>query len=168
MLLRMLLLLIIIITIMIMNMSITVIISSMIIITTMIISMMIMHDYHLYYYDDCYCCLLLWLLLLSLVLLLVLSLSLDAGWVLREVPLLQRDGSRPRAYVRTANLPTKIVPTKIPWLQLSGKFPMDVRTANLRTNIMDFRGFDSSIILSLRVEFPGPRGISRKVWVKQS
>ena len=29
-------------------------------------------------------------------------------------------------------------------------------TANLRTNIVDFRGFDSSIILSLRVELSCP------------
>ena len=32
------------------------------------------------------------------------------------------------------------------------------RTANLRTNIMDFRGFDSSIILMLRGGIPWPMG----------
>ena len=31
-------------------------------------------------------------------------------------------------------------------------------TVNLHTNIMDFRGFDSSIILILRGEIPGPIG----------
>ena len=31
------------------------------------------------------------------------------------------------------------------------------------TKILDFRGFDSNIILILRVEFPGPQGVSRKV-----
>ena len=33
-------------------------------------------------------------------------------------------------------------------------------TANLRTNIMDFRGFDSSIILSFRAGIPRPIGNS--------
>ena len=32
------------------------------------------------------------------------------------------------------------------------------RTANLRTTILDFRGFDSGIILILRGEIPGPTG----------
>ena len=38
-----------------------------------------------------------------------------------------------------------------------------VLTANLCTKILDFRGFDSIIILILRVGIPGPTGISRKV-----
>ena len=40
---------------------------------------------------------------------------------------------------------------------------------NLRTKILDFRGFDSSIILEFEgVEFPGPQGITRKVWANKS
>ena len=41
-------------------------------------------------------------------------------------------------------------------------------TANPRTNIMDFRGFDSSTILILRVGILTSMGNSRKVGVKQS
>ena len=33
-----------------------------------------------------------------------------------------------------------------------------IYTANLRTNIVDFRGFDSSIVLMLRGGIPGPIG----------
>ena len=40
-------------------------------------------------------------------------------------------------------------------------------TANLRTNIMDFRGFDSSTILIIRGAILMSIGISRKVRVKQ-
>ena len=39
--------------------------------------------------------------------------------------------------------------------------------ANLLTKILDFRGFASSIILILRVEFSCPKGIFRKLRVKQ-
>ena len=38
-----------------------------------------------------------------------------------------------------------------------------IYTANLPANIVDFGGSDISIILIIRVEFPGPWGISRKV-----
>ena len=34
------------------------------------------------------------------------------------------------------NLPTNITPTKIAWLKLSGKFPMDMRIPPLRVKIM--------------------------------
>ena len=36
-------------------------------------------------------------------------------------------------------------------------------TTHLRTNVMDFRGFDSSRILILRGGIPGPKGSSREV-----
>ena len=52
-----------------------------------------------------------------------------------------------------------------PFAQTSGRvlvmaWPvLDIRdTANLLTNIMDFRGFDSSIILSLNCSIPRPIG----------
>ena len=40
---------------------------------------------------------------------------------------------------------------------------MYVYTASIRTTIMDFRVLDSSTILILRAEFPGPEGVSRKL-----
>ena len=36
----------------------------------------------------------------------------------------------------TPNLPTKLLPTKIAWLKLSGNFPMDIRIPPLKTKIM--------------------------------
>ena len=35
----------------------------------------------------------------------------------------------------TPNLPTEIIPTKIPWLKLSGKSPMDMRIPPLKLRL---------------------------------
>ena len=39
----------------------------------------------------------------------------------------QLDSNAGEATLHTSNLPTKIIPTKICWLKISGEFPMDVR-----------------------------------------
>ena len=36
---------------------------------------------------------------------------------------------------RAASLPSKIIPTKIPWLNLSGKFPVDMRIPPLKLRL---------------------------------
>ena len=48
----------------------------------------------------------------------------------------RRDNPRMSLAPRTPNLPTKIIPTKIRRLEVSGKFHMDVRTPPLRIKIL--------------------------------
>ena len=68
-----------------------------------------------------------------------------------------RDVRRPRGVRRRLRLrPTESVRDK----SASGNRDSDSRTATLRTNIMDFRGFDSSIIFILRGGIPRPIGDS--------
>ena len=56
----------------------------------------------------------------------------------------------------TPNLPAKIVPTKIPWLKLSGKFPMDMRIPPRNIKIMLVSNPLKSRILVRRLAVASP------------
>ena len=47
-----------------------------------------------------------------------------------------RGASTACVILRTPNLPTKIIPTKIASLKLSGRFPMDMRIPPLRIKLL--------------------------------
>ena len=64
----------------------------------------------------------------------------------------------------TPNLPAKIVPTKTPWLKLSGRFPMDLRIPPLKLKILLESSPLKSRILVRRLAVKGlDRSLQRRV-----
>ena len=66
----------------------------------------------------------------------------------------------------TPNLPTKMIPTKIAWLELSGKSPMDMRIPSFRIKIMFESNPLKSIMfvgrLAVSLTFGGFRGFANQ------